>query len=438
MKNLVTLLYVLFAITAFSQNPNWVLFDHTNAPFTNDNVTCVKVDTNNVKWVGTSNGLFKFLNNTWTEYNMSNSNIPTNDISRFEIAYDNTIWFTNNGSGFYKCQNNVFTLYDQTNLPSLSTQNFSGLTVDSNDVFLWSDNEGIVKFNAVSSSVTNINSSNSCLQNIGKLVAHDNHMIYGLVKTPVSGSGPPQNLADSITYLNDFTISNVPGMPVSCCFNNIYSRCTYIDVLTDRYGNRYEVAQLYTGTPSTNQRLRTYNKNNVLLSDINYNQQPEYQFATNTQGYYRLAMTSTTAYALNVTLYNPASTGMYGPWNSIIPLGVIANFDMDTLNTVWMATPMGLVGYNNLGVVTDVEEKNAMGITVYPNPASRDVTFRNSKAQVCEVSIFDMNGQIISNFSIKENESLKTASLNAFDSGIYFYKITKGGQTQQSKLVIIK
>ena len=106
MKQLYTLLGIVLAFNFFSQTPNWILFNHTNSPILNDSITWVEVDTSNVKWIGTRNGLYSFDNNTWKIYNTSNSNIPNNRIDKFKIAYDNTIWFLNNNNGFIKFKNN--------------------------------------------------------------------------------------------------------------------------------------------------------------------------------------------------------------------------------------------------------------------------------------------------------------------------------------------
>jgi hypothetical protein len=441
MRKIVTLFCVLMSGIALSQNPSWVLFDHTNAPFTNDSITCVKVDTNNVKWVGTRNGLFMFNNNTWTEFNTSNSNIPSNRIGKFEIAYDNTIWFTNNGNGFYKFQNNLFSLYNQSNLPALSTQNFTGLTIDSNDVFLWTANEGIVRYNAVTNAVYNINTINSCLKAIKKLVVHGNHMIYGVAtNTLPPGSGPPQTLADSIDHVNDFVISNTPTLSISYCFSDFYSECTYFDVDADQYGHRFEVGRYFTGNMSTNQRLRTYDADNVLLSDIQYNQQPEYQFSKNGHGYYRLVMMNTNVYALNVTLYNPPSSNTYGPWNSIIPLGIIENFAIDTLNNIWLATPGGLVGYNDLGVVTALHEKNTDDIIIYPNPAQNNLTFKFSKQSSSTVYILLRNvlGKQVAEYTSQVTNSMAGIDLADLSNGLYYYTLVNNEKMIKGKITILK
>ncbi|MES2515670.1 MAG: T9SS type A sorting domain-containing protein [Bacteroidota bacterium] len=60
------------------------------------------------------------------------------------------------------------------------------------------------------------------------------------------------------------------------------------------------------------------------------------------------------------------------------------------------------------------------------------------ESETCEVSIYDINGRLMSLFTIKENQVPKTISLEAYSSGIYFYKAISGDKSVQNKLVIIK
>jgi hypothetical protein len=43
-------------------------------------------------WIGTINGLVKWVNNTWTVYTESNSGLPANHISDIELGVAGTIW----------------------------------------------------------------------------------------------------------------------------------------------------------------------------------------------------------------------------------------------------------------------------------------------------------------------------------------------------------
>jgi hypothetical protein len=55
------------------------------------------------------------------------------------------------------------------------------------------------------------------------------------------------------------------------------------------------------------------------------------------------------------------------------------------------------------------------------------------------ISLFDIRGQLLLNFTLESNEPKKTISLENYTSGVYFYKIeNKEKVLETSKLIIIK
>jgi hypothetical protein len=430
MKKIIFKIVFFLSSGLFAQSPNFMLFDHTNAPFVNDSITWVEIDTNNVKWVGTRNGLYSFQNNAWTVYNTSNSNIPDNRVDKFKIAYDNTIWFVNNNKGFYKFKNNTFTLYNQNNLPGLITDSLAGLTLDSTDVFFWTDYNGVIKFNSLNNTLHTFNTSNSYISQVEKLVTHGNHQIYGLAKN-INSVMLPQNFADSVQNLNDFVISNTSGLPINYCFLDLFRYCNYFSLNADRYGNRYEVVQIYTGSQTVDERLRTYDKNNTLFSEINFNQWPYIQMAKNSYGAYRLYLNGVNGLEINIP---PNFSASYNKWNSIIPSPKIINFDIDTLHNVWMATPKGLVAYNNMGVITDNPEMEINDFLVSPNPAN-DIVLITDKQGITNVELHNITGQLLLSETV--STSAHELYLQNFAEGIYFIKVThSNGMSSVKKLLI--
>lgn len=419
MRNIVVLWCLLLTGNILSQNPTWLLFDHTNAPFVNDSVNWVEVDSNNVKWIGTQNGLYSFNNNSWTVYNTQNSNIPNNRIDKFKIAFDNTIWFLNHNNGFIKFKNNTFTLYNKSNLSSLPTDSLLGLAIDSNDVFFWTDKNGVVKFNSLTNSIYNMDTTNSCLKSVQNLVFHSNHTLYGNCKNPGSSFTSPQNKADSILLANNFTIVNSNNPSINYCFKNFFNFCDYERVLIDRYKNRYEMVSLYTGNQTPNYRLRTYDYNNILLSDVSYNQTFDKQISTNTYGRYFINDAAGTNY-FSPTIFSPSFQGFYGIWNSVIPSNVIINFDIDSLNNVWISTPAGLVAYNDLGVITSIKNMSSSSINVYPSPTTNLLNITSSE-KISTIELISITGQILllETINSKEHE----LQLQNFAEGIYFVKV---------------
>ena len=433
MKKSILLLYIFVTSGIIAQNPNFILFDHTNAPFVNDSITWVDVDANNIKWIGTRNGLYSFNNNIWSVYNTSNSNIPDNRIDKFKIAHDNSLWFLNHGKGFIKFKNNVFTLFNQNNLPLLPTDSLVGLTIDSNDVFLWSNSKGIVKFNSLNNVVDTINLSNSCLNKIGSLVTHGNHMIYGLTIDAMPIMMQPQTFTDSVQTVNDFRIHNTTGTPISYCFLDFFNTCNYIKVMTDRFGNRYEISIAPPNSTLPTQSIKTYDINNNLLSNFSYLQSPDEQIATNSHGVYRLNTAGLDYFS--GTIFSTSTNFTYHAMNSIIPSATIINFEIDTLNNVWIATAAGLVGYNDLGVITKVDITTINNISIYPNPTKDvlniDISTTIDVTKELIVKITDVLGKelLFTDYQTQIN-------ISHFETGIYFVSIMQGDKTLVTKKVV--
>jgi ligand-binding sensor domain-containing protein len=83
-----------------------------------DTISSVIIDYNNVKWIATRKGLARFDGNSWTVYQTSNSEIPSNFIQSLTLDLDGSLWMT-----FY---NNGLVHFDGTNWEHFTMSN-SGL-----------------------------------------------------------------------------------------------------------------------------------------------------------------------------------------------------------------------------------------------------------------------------------------------------------------------
>ena len=71
--------------------------------FTFEFLRNIYVDKNNVKWVGTSTGLYRFLNsNNIKMFSKSNSGITCDDVSDIVMDKNGVMWFTTSGGGLIK------------------------------------------------------------------------------------------------------------------------------------------------------------------------------------------------------------------------------------------------------------------------------------------------------------------------------------------------
>lgn len=114
---------------------------------------------------------------------------------------------------------------------------------------------------------------------------------------------------------------------------------------------------------------------------------------------------------------------------------------------VWTSKPSDAILNNDTSSVTvnlvGVEEYSAMqGVTVYPVPASENVSFgfEQSTDAPVTINITDVSGRVVytQQFSAVGAGTVITVDLTGFSAGSYFYSITSGDEAGNGKLVIAK
>ncbi len=85
---------VLFflSINAFSQDIIWNNYTTQNSQLPGDFIHSIVVDTNNIKWIGTGNGLVKYNDEEWIVYDTSNSDLPSNLINCLSLDNYGKLW----------------------------------------------------------------------------------------------------------------------------------------------------------------------------------------------------------------------------------------------------------------------------------------------------------------------------------------------------------
>jgi hypothetical protein len=78
---------------------------------------------------------------------------------------------------------------------------------------------------------------------------------------------------------------------------------------------------------------------------------------------------------------------------------------------------------------------NANAIKIYPNPVSDYLTIDFDEATIADVKMMDMNGRIISEISLNDNQTSHSINLSQISRGVYFLSIEIEGQVLNYKLV---
>ncbi|HPG73969.1 MAG TPA: T9SS type A sorting domain-containing protein, partial [Bacteroidales bacterium] len=100
-------------------------------------VNAIYVRENNLVWFGTSDGLAKYDNGSWTTYNSSNSGLTNSAISVITPANQYSLWIGTggtfaNGGGVYTFYGSNWTNYNTSNSP-ITDNRISAIYIDSNN-----------------------------------------------------------------------------------------------------------------------------------------------------------------------------------------------------------------------------------------------------------------------------------------------------------------
>jgi len=126
---------------------NWIQYDTNNSGLSNNYVTCITIDNRNNLWIGTSDGLTKFDGRSWIVYNTNNSPLPIKNIRALAVDKNNTLWigcgdFTL--GGLISFSNNKWDIYTKYN-STLPSSIINVIHIDKNDNKWIGTDNGLVK-----------------------------------------------------------------------------------------------------------------------------------------------------------------------------------------------------------------------------------------------------------------------------------------------------
>ncbi|MES2652771.1 MAG: two-component regulator propeller domain-containing protein [Bacteroidota bacterium] len=122
----------------------WFKYHIGNSALPNNQVNAIVIDKNDIKWLGTSNGLVKIDGDKWTVFNTSNTRLPSSNIRAIALGNEGALWVgTDQGLVHYK--DNQWTAYTSKN-SVLTTNSITCITYNVLNKTTWiGTDEGIVK-----------------------------------------------------------------------------------------------------------------------------------------------------------------------------------------------------------------------------------------------------------------------------------------------------
>ncbi len=123
---------------------NWVSYKLSNSQISSNVVSCISVDKNNMKWIGTRDkGVAAFDGKNWFKYDTKNSSLISDFIYCIEVAEDNSIW-VGTAVGLSVYRNGVWQNFSESYLNKYITDISLGKNGD-----IWVATEvGLAKYNS--------------------------------------------------------------------------------------------------------------------------------------------------------------------------------------------------------------------------------------------------------------------------------------------------
>ena len=323
----------------------------------------ISVDKNNQVWVGTDYGVSKFNGTTWTNYTTTDGLI-SNSVNYIYGANDGSVWFATQ-SGVSKYNLGTFTNYTTTD--GLSSNSVYSISSDNTgNIWFCTQMGGVSKFNGTT--FTNITkaTTDSLLDDNTFAIGFDqnnNRFIgtwYGISK-----------LNSSDAWVENYRIED--GL-----YNNFVR-----DIKSDSDGN------IWVG----------------MFADYNFD-----------GGISKFNGTNWVSYSVTDGLVNTQVTGIA----------------IDKQNKPWISTGGGVSKINaNTGIENFTENPV---VDVYPNPVKQTL-FINTNNQNYTMKIVDAQGRMMAEQMLTPESN--QISLEQFTSGIYYIHLSNNKNSITKKIVVL-
>ena len=126
------LLFTCSIMNVLAQPAAWTNYSVSNSPLPENNVRCIVFENDSTVWIGTQYGLARFDGMNWVVYNTFNSDISGNDIRSIAIDRLGNKWIGTFNNGLDKFDGITWTNFNTQNSP-LPDDFVRSLAVDTND-----------------------------------------------------------------------------------------------------------------------------------------------------------------------------------------------------------------------------------------------------------------------------------------------------------------
>jgi len=97
----------------------------------------------------------------------------------------------------------------------------------------------------------------------------------------------------------------------------------------------------------------------------------------------------------------------------------------------------GVPDYLEIGVALNVSSNLLTSFSVYPNPASNQVSIQlKNSVEIESIQLFSISGKLVKTYSVLTSEKNQNLSVSQLVAGVYFLQVKGEGNTSVQKLVI--
>ncbi|MFZ5552940.1 MAG: two-component regulator propeller domain-containing protein [Bacteroidota bacterium] len=380
-KTLLLFLFLSNSVFCFSQQ--FTIYNASNSPLTDNTVRCVAVDTTNVLWVGTDNGLCRFDGAGWVTFTPLNSQLSDYYIRCLTIDSLNRVWVGTLGSGIF--------IYDGVSWQNINTSN-SGIS--SNGIReIDFDPEG----NLWVACAYGLNYFDGTIWTAWDYTT-------GFFTNNMSSIAFGPNKEKHIGTLNG-------GLHILDSLNNITYYTHYNSGLPDNTAYKVEFdsnGNLWMATPSAGLLVHLTGDNWLWYSQANF------LFPTNSTSYLIIDgnLKYITTYDKGLIIFDGTNSVVYNTSNSAMPDNFLHCVVKDKNGILWMGSDQqGLI---RLDVALGNDEiLPADAVNIYPNPVSKESErFRVSGLQQNgRWNIFDVSGKIIASGTVGAGQEISAGRL---------------------------
>ncbi len=150
----------------------WKVFDTSNTPLPDNNVSDIATNSQGAVWIGCSGlngGVAQFKNGNWRVFTPSNSGLPGNEITALALGKNDTLWIGTRFSGLVKLKNGI-KVFNRSNSKLPENWVRSIATDDNGTIWIGTLSEGLASFNGGSWQVYNTQNSGLPDDNVSEVL----------------------------------------------------------------------------------------------------------------------------------------------------------------------------------------------------------------------------------------------------------------------------